>query len=535
MSVEDLIPTTDTLKEQAVAISANRARKWAHGDRSFLGKTLRAVVLLFRGFFDVVRQYWVDAVPSPDSSHTALGRWLFSLGRTTGTPGRYGFRDPIPARGAIGQLTGTGGKTAAAGAELVGPDGVTRFKLRALITLPAVAGTAQAPGTIDAITPGVEGNLNAGAVLSWDPTPAGFDPTVTLVQGFGNTGKPGESDGDAYRRIVERLQLPPGGGRPQDYGHGGEAWAENAVDADGNPILGVRVYGYSRNGGYDGVGGPMGVMTKTGSGLSRKPTTAELTDTILYVKGTTGIEGRAPIAHSVRYIGPYMPPERALIVKVRGKESKAAFALDWKKEASLLVVAYAPGPPALVTLAVLAPLNFKEAIDQGRRPRIFIDTRSGSNHPTGPVIPTLAHVVAWQDIAGPATRLTLEDPLPPGWQAPSFVGTEEVYPGGPFVVPCASALIEKADELGPARGDFADENDIWKDTLSINNLVTAAENVTDTDGITPLLDKVLTGGVTIGIGPAGVPAAQDVQASDNSINGPELLYLSRVIVTGAVG
>lgn len=532
MALADIFPGIRTLKEQAIAFAANRARQWANNDRSYLGKTLRAVVMLVEGWHAAGQQIARDMVPNPEMSHEGLGKWLFILGLGTGTPGRYGFRDPIPAKGGTAQASGQGNSLAKAGAELLGPDGVTLFKLRADVTLPNVAGTAQAPITVDAITGGTIGNLTPPAVLTWNPAPAGYDPTVTLTGPLAG-GKDGETDGEAYERTAVRLQLPPGGGRPQDYGHGGEAWPENALDADGNPILGVRVYGYARHGGYDGTGSPMGVVTKFGTALDRKPSPSELADIPVWVKGTTGKEGKAPIAHGYRVLPPFMPPERALVVQGRVKVSKDLFKFDWPKGSVLGIVVtnWAPGPPAKLQFVGTFPA-LTNAIDKGLEPRIFIDTRDGTTakNPTGPIIPVQVRCTAWAFVAG-STELTLEDPLPAGFQAPVALGTEEIYPGGPVVVPVASSMLVKLNELGPHRGDFADENDLWQDTASINNLVTAAENTTDADGITPLLEKVLAGEMRIGVGGNGALNAQDVEATNNTINGPELLYPGRIIVT----
>lgn len=49
-----------------------------------------------------------------------------------------------------------------------------------------------------------------------------------------------------------------------------------------------------RGGGYDGVGGVMGVQTVKGSGLGRMPSAQLVADTTRYIRGTTSIEGRSP-------------------------------------------------------------------------------------------------------------------------------------------------------------------------------------------------------------------------------------------------
>ena len=65
----------------------------------------------------------------------------------------------------------------------------------------------------------------------------------------------------------------------------------------------------------------------------------------------------------------------------------------------------------------------------------------------------------------------------------------------------------------------------------VSAISTAAEITLDDDKLTRLVDRCITGGVLIGIGGLAVPSVQDVQATDTTILGPELLYAGRILVT----
>lgn len=532
MAIEELLPSVDETREQAVAIAANVAPQWAHGDYNFLGKLARKSAQLFSGFFRTLRQLDADALPSKDSSDPGLDKHADTYGLPSGAgTNKYGRHVPIAATGLQGTIKGTSGATAAAGDLLLGPDGATIFRLRTAVTIPGIApGTGQIGGIFDAVTPGVAGNLSAGASLTWSPGLAGIDAAVVVTVGS-KTGRDTEDSGSLYERLRIRLQLPPKGGAPQDYAHGAEAWAENALDASGNPITNIRAYGYS--GGYDGTGGVMVVATVNGSGLARIPTADQLAAIDNYIRGTTTFAGKSPISHSYRTIAPFMDPlVTGLVIVNRVVPSSPALAFDWRRGTTTQTVFQWDGASKL-TFNGLAPADLKLAIDNAQKPRLYVDTRI-AGAPVGPVIPPMARCLAWNDTDVPGkTTVTLETPLPPTWQAPS-VG-DEIYSGQAAIcdaeagVPASINLY--IDNLGTSRvSGCQDPGDIWDDTASVGGVVTAAQNTVAGDGVTPLLARSVANETKIGVGIAA-PAEQDVQAPDNSTFGPGLWFATRILVT----
>lgn len=539
MAIEELLPSPDELRDQAVAIAAALMPEWAHGDYDMVGKFARLKSQLTSGLYRTLRQLDADMLPSRDSSDTGLDRHADTYGLPSGAGvNKYGRHVPIAATGLQGTVKGTSGSIVNAGDTLIGPDGVTLFQFRSdlagaiAVTIPGVApGTGQFTGIFDAITTGTSGNLSSGATLTWSPTLAGVDAAVSVTLGT-QTGRDTEDSGSLYERLRLRLQLPPKGGAPQDYGHGAEAWAENATDSSGNPITSIRAYGYS--GGYDGTGGVMVVATKVGSGLARIPTATELGAIDNYIRGTTTFAGKSPISHSYRTIAPYMSAAvTGLVIVSRVIPSLPSLSFDWRRGATSYVTFIWDGASRL-TLTGLAPADLKLAIDNGQKPRIYVDTRAGGGTglPVGPVIPPMARVLSWSDAAG-RTTLTLETPLPPSWQAP--LPGDEVYAGQAAI--CDSdtgvsrSILDYVDNLGTSRvSGCQDPGDIWDDTASVGGVVTAAQNTVAGDGVTPLLARCVANETKIGVG-TGTPAEQDVQAPDNATYGPGLWFATRILVT----
>lgn len=544
-SVSELIPSPLALLGQLTAFGGLRAPGWGVGDRNFLGKLIRLKVIAFDGFYRTLRQLDADWPPSSQASTPTLRRQANIFGLDDGAGG-YGFKVPQAARGGQGILTGTGGTVVdpalvPAPGTLTGPDGATRYVLRQTVTLSGGApGTGQATGIFDAVTPGAIGNLSPGAILRWDATPPGVDSTVTLVAGFGGTGKDEEAPGDAQRRLARRLDTPPKGGAPQDYSHGAEAWAENARDEAGNLITGIRSYGYNggaggQGTGYDGGGAAVCVITMVGSGTSRIPTVQALQRIERFIRGATNVQGKRPMSHSFRAIAPFMDPSvTGLILQTRVAPSKPLYAFDWARNPNgtdFQVDAGGWDNVSKLRLLQTAPADLKLAIQNGQRPRIFVDTRI-AGVPVGPVIPPMARCVGFTDAAG-KTTLELELPLPVGWQPPS--GGDRVYSGGAAICDPATgipaALLAYVDSLGPSRvSGLYDSNDYWSDICAISGLEAAAKNVLASDQITPLIERTLAGTTQIAVGSSGVLAVQDVQAPDNNPFGPALWHALRILV-----
>lgn len=540
-SASQLLSTVPNLIGQALAFAANRAPQWATGDRNFVGKIGRMVVALLADFFNALRQLDADWPPSNQSSPESLQRGAEVFGLSNNAGG-YGFKVAQPARGGQGIAQGTKGGTITLPQLLTGPDGVTIFELRAPAspyTIPGIPpGTGQVNVTIDAVTPGTVGNLSANQTLTFQTTPPGFDPEVVLFVGL-KDGIDVEQPDAAFARLTRRLQLSPKGGAPQDY----REWGETSTDANGVVYGNLRVYTYDggdanagAGGGYDGVLGVMSVVTQIGSGLARMPTVQQLIDVTAFIRGSTKREGLSPICASIRSVAPFMDPSvTGMVIKLRIVPSKQLYKYDWRRGATVYQVdALGWNGVSELRLTSLAPSDLKLAIQNGERPRIFVDTRDALGFPSGPVIPPMARCVAFAD-AGGKTTLTLETPLPVGWTAPNPAGGDEVYAGqeliaAPDGVP--GAVLTYVDNLGPSRiSGLQAPNDVWEDTAAIQGGIdTAAKNVLAADGITPLIERCLVGEVKIGIG-NGALAAADVRAPDNSTFGPGMLYLLRVITS----
>ena len=542
MAIEELIPSPDETKEVAVAVAAAVAPQWANGDYNFVGKWARAKAQIFSGFFRALRQLDADSLPSKDSSDKGLDKQADNYGLPSGGgANKYGRHVPIAATGLQGTITGTSGSVINAGDTLLGPDGVTSFQFRSDLAgnpapvIPGVApGTGQITGIFDAVTPGLVGNLSAGARLTWSPTLAGVDGAVAISTGT-NTGRDLEDSGSLATRLITRLQLPPKGGAPQDYAHGAEAWAENATDTSGNPITNIRAYGYS--GGYDGTGGVMVVITVNGSGLARIPTAQQLADITLYTRGTTSSAGKSPISHSYRAIAPFMDPlVTGLVIVCRVVPSLPSLAFDWRRGATVGTnTVFLWDGVSKLTFNGLAAADLKLAIDNGQRPRLYIDKRV-AGAPVGDVIPPMARCTAWNDTDVPGkTTVTLETPLPPGFNVPPPSVGDEIYSGQAAICDAEAgvpfSILTYVDNLGSSRvSGCQDPGDIWDDIAAVSAVNAAALNTVAGDGSTPLLARCVANETKIGVG-IEAPAEQDVQAPDNATFGPGLWFATRILVT----
>jgi len=88
------------------------------------------------------------------------------------------------------------------------------------------------------------------------------------------------------------------------------------------------------------------------------------------------------------------------------------------------------------------------------------------------------------------------------------------------------------DGLGTSRlSGNGDSNDPWEDTLTVFRAGQVALNVTDAQGARYLSSILATVGVTFGPTNTLGGSAADVQASDDEIRGPQLLYAANIIVS----
>lgn len=527
----------ETDREQIAAIITNRAPELSPSPTAFAGELAGAQAQITQSIGGDVDQAGRDAVPSSESSTQGLTNWAIGIGLSNNAGG-YGPRGATYAQGLTAYLTGEAGTVYAAGQQATA-GGVT-LALRTGVTIPGASGTAQVLGTWDADSTvqgsgGTAGNLTAGTVLTLVSPPPTSDSTITLQTGPAVAGQDAESDAALLVRIQTKMQRPPNGGNGTDYA----TWTTEATDASGNPASSAQLFAYVYPD-YYGDGSPMVVVLQSGSGTGRQVSAAVRTIIATYVTGSTSLEGRRPVGTNYTVLTGYMPPEFALTCVLRCVPSKTLYNFDWVRGLTSYTVfasAIAALPPfavtaqanAVLTLNTLAPASLKDAISTGSQPRIQVNTRdTGTGFPIGPVLPEQWPCLAYLDTAG-RTQLALRVPSAPNFAAWVQNGNA-VYAGGPIVGPVGANVLAMIDQGGPSRvSGLADRAQIWQDTVGITTLSTAAETTLDADGLTRLVSRCVANGVLVGFG-AQTPIVQDVTASDNSINGPEVLNAGRILV-----
>lgn len=530
----------DTTRAQLTAFLANRAPELSSSPVEFPGELVGAQAQMAQSLQEEAARSSADAIPSDETSTEGLDGWATSYGLSNGAGG-YGRRGATAASGMTATLSGALGITYNAG-QVALANGV-RFILRSNVVLPGIfgnPGTAQAPGTFDADvndpgSVGPAGNLTVGAVLTLVSPPAQADFTATVTAAPPTLGRSQEEDAELLARLLGKMQRPPNGGTGTDY----IGWVEANLDVNGQRIAvpNIVAFGFPN---YYGVLSPLVVATLVGSGQARRPTQDHLDALNLAVNGAAGIAGKRPIGQDATVRGPWMPNNRALVVALRYVPAKASYAPDWARNglgftvssfsiAGLPGWATAVGANAVLTLNQLAAPTLKTAIDAGREPRIFGHFVTSGGALLGPIIPQMAPCLAWQD-AGAQTSLALFVDNPASWLT-WVQANNSIYPGGPVLPRVPQSVIDACDQLGPSRkSGLADRAQFWQDTLGINSVATAAATTVDGDGLTRMIDRCISGSVTIAVGGAGTPGTDDVQAWDNGIDGPELLYIGRVIV-----
>lgn len=532
-------PDFETDREQITALITNRAPDLSASPTAWAGETGGALAQLTQGFGGSIDRAGRDAVPSSDSSSEGLDRFAVAYGLSNGTgPGNYGRRGATYGQGATGYLLGDATTSWIGGVQKATAGSVT-LVLRNTVTVPGLSGTGQVLGTWDADTTseasaGEAGNLTAGTQLFLQSPPAGSASTLTLQTGMSIEGQAQESNSALLTRILNKIQRPPNGGTGSDF----REWAETATDSAGAPVSTAQLFAFVYPN-YYGDGTPLDVVLQSGSGTARQLSNADLAEIQTYIAGSTAIPGQEPVASDAVVLTGYMPPQRALVCRLR-TVAAPGYQFDWtvgaatysvfsKTVASLPGWATSVGANVLLELNTLAPISLKDAIDAGSQPQVQVDTRTASTL-LGPVVPEQWPCLAYLD-GGGRTSLALKVPSVANYDAWTQT-TNRVYSGGPIVLPVAGAVLAAIDAIGPSRvSGLADRAQIWQDVVGVTTLSTAAESALANDGTTRLVLRCLAGGVSIGIGPTGVASAQDVVASDNTINGPEVLFAGRVLVT----
>lgn len=461
---------------------------WGLGPRDFFGKMAAVATLVHYQFLRTARQIDLDAVPTSKTSTAGIDEWAEN---GTGIPngaGGYGRKVPFAATGGVGTFTGTPGTVYPALSTLTASDGVTKFQLtNGPIT---VGGGGTVSGNVNATTVGVAGNQPTSAVLTVDAVPIGGNASVTLTTGLSGGFETEGNDG-ALGRIQARIRNQPKALTGPDLRSVAEAFV-------------ARAYPYPRR---NGTGTWDLVLTESGSGQSRIATAAQIasvTNAFVTARNVT-VEG-------ARYLAPYMPNGAGLAVRLRCKPSAAQYNFDWDSTAGTWTVDTIVDTTH-IKLSTVAPADLKAAIDAQLQPRIQVVT-------TGTVLPQELRCIGWAD-GGGKTTLQLAGA---GYVNIPTVG-DAVHSGGPVVQPIATAVLALVDGLGPSRlSGYPDAMDSWDDTLRIDQLRRVALDALDGDGITRMVIGLL-------VAPTINGAGADVEATDDNINPPALLYLSSIAVT----
>lgn len=503
------VPSLDSVVAAALAFYRNRFTSRDLGLEAFLGKLSRAEAMLFLQFMQAVTAADADACPNPKSSTAALDLWATTLGVPSSTSGAYGRKGATNGTGGTAPVTGTAATSIPDGSLLTAADGSTIVKLNnagSPLVLSGTSGSGSATGTFDSVTTGTVGNLPANSVLTWQSPPAGLDATVTLTKAISG-GIDSETNAQLLARILARLQTPPKGCTSSDFRTFAEA--QSGI---------VRAYPYPLRG---GLGTVHIVLTASGSGTARKPTSAQQTTVDSAINGTSSIPAlRTVTIQGYKSLIPYTVAT-GMTIRVRLLPFKPKYAFDWDDTAGTYTVsAYAAGPPATITLSGALPATLMAAVDAGSKPRLQICS-TGTSPSSAPATPFQVGVTAYNS----GSRVLTLDTLPSNFVAPNI--NDSIYAGGPMVSQIASSILAYVDGLGPARGNYADANDAWFDTVYAAKIVQLCLDAVDGDG-TPFARNFFyvfsTPQCLISYNGGG-SAFQDVAAQDTTANGPELLYL----------
>lgn len=519
------IPDYATVIEpQILAFLRNRFPGRDTGPESFLGKNARMVARAISYFLVSLQSVDFDAVPTQSTSLTQLQNMANAFGLPSNAGG-FGANGPTTASGGVALLTGTNGTVYNNGLLLTAPDGVTTLQLSGTYTIPGMPpGHGSISGNILAVTAGSAGNLPVGTVLSWQATPSGSDNTTTLTTATSG-GQDSETKAQLLARLLARFQTPPKGGATPDY----KAWAES--------VAGVFVaYVYPRR---EGSGTVDIVITAAGSGAGRAPSTAVKEAVDDYINGDATenpvqVGVRPVTASGVTILLPYVAGA-GLVIRVRISTSQTKYAFDWALGASTFTVAsYAAGPPGVITMTQSLPASLTAAIDAYTASPSTVAAPRLQVMSAGLASPGIAIPVHAVNYNVGAKTLTLENPLPAGWVAPS--AADAVYPYGAAVPIIAQGAFATAsspviagiqgyiDSLGPSRASgYATAITLWNDTARVYTIAQVALDATDTDGVTKPASGVISSTINGG--------TSDVEATDTLANGIQLLTCASIAVT----
>lgn len=480
------------------------------GPNDFLGQQARALAGLIGEVLSAAEGADRDAVPGvytdangvtrTRNSSKALDDWAETLGLPSNSASKFGRKSPQAGKNGAATAYGSPTVVVSTGAQLTDPSGTITVKLRTGFTMPG--GGSQAI-IIDAVTTGTSGNLPAGTVLRWSSPPPGLSATVTLTTALSG-GLDTESDVDLASRLVRRLQNAPKGGTAADI----RAWAESAEDGSGALVGVVRAYVYPLR---DGVGSADVVSLLTGTGQSRDPGATKAAQI------QTWLDGKRIATDAIRVVRPRFKSGEELTITVKVQPA-ADYDFEWSDAAgATLVVSGTGGSTTLTTDQNPQRQSLRDAIDNGIKPRIAINI-------AGTPTPFVSRVTAYS-----GANLTLETALPA-----TLAGGETVEPAGGVTTPVAAAVLAYVNSVGPARGSYADELDIWEDVVSIGRIAEvalAARDSTTGDRVSRWIPEAGNAdGVTIAIG-SDPATGDDYKLYDNVPNqGPQLPKVAAIII-----
>lgn len=486
--------TLDELQVNAKAAIRSRFPTRSAHDESWLTKQANALAGLIWSLHDKAQQADWDATPQAKSSYAALALWAYVLGLPDGAGG-YGALVATGAQGLTLRITGTPATVVWNGSgdspEWAAPDGETTFVLVGAAT---IGGSGYVDASINAVTAGTAGNLAAADALTLTSTIPGVDNGSTIQSGPTTAGQDAEDKGSLLGRVTYALSHPPKAITAPDL-------REIAQAATYQTERVVRAYVYPRR--Y-GTGTADVVPLVSGSGTARRPSTnlVAAVQAALTAERNVGAEGIRALRATVN---------SGHAIRVRGTAS-TQYPWDWDSSTGGPWTIDSIVDSTHIKLSTLAPTDLKAAIDAGSKPRIQIKQ-------TGSVLPVVHRCTAYSD-GGGKTTLTIET----AYTAAPTVG-DAVYAGASFVTTIAQALLDYVDELGPSLlSGYADtDSDEWEDTIVVDQLRRVALDAADAAGVRFLKKMAAT--------PTIDGATNDLQAADDGVNPPEILYLSSVVVT----
>ncbi len=509
----------------AIAVAFFAAKPKLRGapftEMSFLGGQARSLAQVISSVLQSVQDADYDSLPqviyqsgvaTTPTSTAALDNWAVALGLPSnlgaGVYGRNGKAAAV-ATGSNATATGTPGITVSTGTTLIDvATGQVTLKLRAGFTMPG--GGSQAV-TIDSVTTGLVGNLQAGAVLRWVSPPGGLASTITLTAVSGGPpllgGSDSESDVALALRILARLQNPPKGGTASDWRY----WTQSATDSNGVSLNILRAYVFPLR---DATGSVTIVPLLAGSGTGRIPSNTVIGQVLTFLNSLRIVTDTAYVKAAT------YTSNLSIVVRIR---PATGYANDWDDAGiSASVVSVTTNQ---IVISSLTPTALNAAVTAGNSARVQLQI-------SGTPLPFVANVTAFQDnypIGGQAT-LTLS-------AAPAGTPTL-MYAAGSATLPIATAVLSYVDNLGPSTASgFADPNDSWEDTVSVGRIAQTALDTVGADGRRCLIyapnvgnDPSQSIGVSIAVG-VGTPAALDIPTLDNVPgSGPQIAVCGSVLV-----